>query len=358
MRTGSKVSRHLFKQQDIANEETLDSLFRRAWATHPQRIALADPPDRANFTTGHPLRLSYQQVEDRVRWTAARLVETGIGNHDIVLTQLPNIAEYVILYLAIARIGGVIAPVPLNIETEELNKAAAYTRPKAYIGTVYNGVHLCEAARQELPDFCRILSLSEEKESDIEFLDTSTEWTEQEYKSLIRHMEYTDPQPGDMFSVLYGHGEFHHYSHGDWLHAASLIYISAGLPEDGTLLCPVSLDSTAGIGVYLYNWLMGSARLVLHQSQDAEQFITQIICEHADYALAPPALSSSLASHSGISKSDETSTVAESQPLHSCDISTPSENQVCSLQDITQFLTHQMQEPALKAEQSLLKFHY
>ncbi len=354
MRTGSKVSKHLFKQQDVANEETLDSLFRRAWATHPQRIALADPPDRSSFTTGKPLRLAYEEVEQRVRWTASRLVGTGISNNDIVLTQLPNIAEYIIVYLAVARIGAVISPLPLKLDTEALQSIATHTRPKAYIGTTLHNVNLCNIVRKELPSYCRLLSLTPSVESDISHLDVHTPYTAEERLNLIHHMEYADPQSEDIYSISYKADEFIHQSHSHWLQAASLIYQSAGLPENGTLLCPISLDSMAGVGVYLYNWLLGSARLVLHHTQDANLFVSQARNECADYALATPSLSSSLSAHPDVQQETKAET-----PVNSCEIATPSAEQVGSLSGITAFLTQHLQEnslPATKTEHLRLSY--
>ena len=340
MRTGSKVSKHLFKQQDVASEETLDSLFRRAWATHPQRIALADPPDRNSFTSGTPQRLSYEETEQRVRWTAARLVSSGISNNDIVLTQLPNIAEYVVIYLAIARIGAVISPLPLTLDNEQLKNTVSHTHPKAYIGTVLNGLNLCNTVRSELPSYCRILSLAASEESDISFLDINSAYTPEERLSLINHMEYTDPLSEDLYSISpNAQDEFIHQSHSHWLQAASLIYESADLPENGTLLCPIPLDSMAGVGVYLYNWLLSSARLVLHHSQNASLFIDQVKNEHADYALALPLLTSGLATHPDLL--DES---REQNPAYRCEIATPSAEQVCSLSGITYFLTQQLKD--------------
>jgi len=42
---------------------TLDDLFRRAGVSHPDTLALADPPNRADFTDGASRRLSYAQAD-------------------------------------------------------------------------------------------------------------------------------------------------------------------------------------------------------------------------------------------------------------------------------------------------------
>jgi len=52
---------------------TLDDLFRRAGVRHPDALALADPPNRQNFTNGIPRALSFAQADRAIFAIAARL---------------------------------------------------------------------------------------------------------------------------------------------------------------------------------------------------------------------------------------------------------------------------------------------
>ena len=53
---------------------TLDDLFRRAGVRHPDALALADPPNRQNFTDGIPRALSFAQADRAI--SAIGLSET------------------------------------------------------------------------------------------------------------------------------------------------------------------------------------------------------------------------------------------------------------------------------------------
>ena len=49
--------------------------------------------------------LSWKALEEKVLSTAAGLRARGVGPGDVVAVQLPNIPEFVLSYLAIARLG-------------------------------------------------------------------------------------------------------------------------------------------------------------------------------------------------------------------------------------------------------------
>src|SRR3546814_14343848 len=90
--------------------ETIDSRFRANVARVPDRLALADAPNRADFTDGAPCRLTYAELDRAVDRVAALIRARGAGPGDIVVYQLPNIVESVILLLACARAGAIASP--------------------------------------------------------------------------------------------------------------------------------------------------------------------------------------------------------------------------------------------------------
>jgi cyclohexanecarboxylate-CoA ligase/acyl-CoA synthetase len=71
---------------------------------------IASAPDRL-FVTDGTCSLSYAQVGGQAYRLGAALRELGVGRGDRVVVQLPNWAEFVIAYLALARIGAVTVPV-------------------------------------------------------------------------------------------------------------------------------------------------------------------------------------------------------------------------------------------------------
>lgn len=112
---------------------SLDGLFRANAAARPDAIALVDPANRASFTDGTPLRLSYSAANERVERLSRRLISLGMPAGSVVAVQLPNISEAAISILAIFRAGMVAAPVPTLWRRSDLVAALTSVAPSALI---------------------------------------------------------------------------------------------------------------------------------------------------------------------------------------------------------------------------------
>src|SRR5690606_12629292 len=112
---------------------TLDGLFRANAAARPTAIAISDPSNRASFTDGVALRLSYAEVDARVERLALRLGSFGMPAGSVVAVQLPNISESVIALLAILRAGMIAAPVPTLWRKSDLVASLGELAPRAFI---------------------------------------------------------------------------------------------------------------------------------------------------------------------------------------------------------------------------------
>ena len=84
---------------------TLDALFRRAGVRNAQRVALADPPNRADITGGAPRALTFAQADRAISAFAATLRGLGLYTGAVVGLQLPNTVESVIAFLGTLRAG-------------------------------------------------------------------------------------------------------------------------------------------------------------------------------------------------------------------------------------------------------------
>jgi hypothetical protein len=92
---------------------TLDQLFRGAAARRPDAVALVDAPNRASFTGGRALRLSYAEADRIVSAIAGRLRQMGLPTDAIIGIQLPHTVENVLTILGVLRAGMIAAPLPL-----------------------------------------------------------------------------------------------------------------------------------------------------------------------------------------------------------------------------------------------------
>ena len=95
-------------------DETLSDWLQQAVDEKPETMAIIDQPDRSNITDGPAQRLSYRALNDRVESLAARFFDAGLRADDIVMVQLPNIAELVVTYFALDRLGVIVSPMPVQ----------------------------------------------------------------------------------------------------------------------------------------------------------------------------------------------------------------------------------------------------
>jgi len=78
--------------------------------------------------------ITYGELAAHVDRFASGLIELGVGREDIVVVQLPNWWQFTALALACARIGAVIAPVPVDYRRREVELVLGRTEASVYIG--------------------------------------------------------------------------------------------------------------------------------------------------------------------------------------------------------------------------------
>jgi cyclohexanecarboxylate-CoA ligase len=105
-------------------DETLSSLLARQAAAAPEAPALRD----AEGT------LSYGGLARAVDRAAHELAALGVGQGDVVSVQLPNRREFLIVYLAAARIGAVLSTIHMPYGAREAADLMRAARSKIYVG--------------------------------------------------------------------------------------------------------------------------------------------------------------------------------------------------------------------------------
>jgi len=89
------------------------SLLEEHVSEDPDRVCLVDPANKEQLVGLAPERLTYRELDRAVDATAESLLRMGTQKDDIIIVQLPNCWELAMLYLAIARAGALISPVPV-----------------------------------------------------------------------------------------------------------------------------------------------------------------------------------------------------------------------------------------------------
>ena len=127
--------------------DTLSRWFVRAASETPDATAIA----------GDGQSLSYRELAGRVAALAGGLKTLGLGSGDVVAVQLPNRAEYLVSYLAICAIGGVMTTLYVPCRAAEMETLPAHSGARAFIGLHDMGDF--ELAQTALDLRCRVPSL-------------------------------------------------------------------------------------------------------------------------------------------------------------------------------------------------------
>lgn len=292
MRTTSTERIARLESEGWWGRSTLNELFDEALSRFPGRLALADQPNRAELCDGEPLRLDFAALGRHADAWATVLAGRGIGKGDVVVVQLPNIAEFVVLYLAVARLGAIISPLPVQYGAHELRmvsgavQAAAYVAPSRVKDKPF-GAHAFAPG----VEFPLRLFLGTAPPEGGERLDEAL--AEALCSGRVPARESVDAN--DVYTICWTSGTTGApkgvpRTYNQWLAIAWATYDAAELRDGDVLLNPFPFVNMASIGGFLFNWLRCGATLVLHHPLDLPVFLRQISAEGATFTIAPPAL--------------------------------------------------------------------
>ena len=162
--------------------------------------AAAQTPD-APAIVGDGQRLSYAELAGRVAAFAGGLKALGLGSGDIVAVQLPNRAEYLVSYLAICAIGGVMTTLYVPYRTAEMETLLAHSNARAFVGPDAMGdFKPAQAAldlRERIPSLEHAIVLGDAPDGACSFAETA---------AAAPHDLSDGPVAADPFLLLYTSG--------------------------------------------------------------------------------------------------------------------------------------------------------
>jgi len=278
--------------------ETYVDLFLKNVQSTPERVAVVDPPNRAELTVGAPLRMTYSELKQAVDRLAGGLLEAGIRKDDIVMAQLPNIVELVVIYLAAARIGVIVSPLPVQYRTHELKMVMRLTEPKTFITTTnfggFNYVEMVQGLRSEFSSVKTVIALGQDLPEGVLSLEALMT-TPRDANPLQHYLEQTEISANDATTICWTSGTETEpkgvpRSHNHWITIAYASVDGCELERGCNLLNPFPLVNMAAIGGMLVPWLLTGGKLVLHHPLSLPVFLGQIKAEKISYTVVPPAL--------------------------------------------------------------------
>jgi len=103
--------------------DTLPGWLSKRAQEMPDRVAVSSPAGD----------LRYAELRACAERFAEGLHALGIGRGDVVAVQLPNVAEFLVTYLAIARIGAVMSTVHMPYRAAEIGSLLSHARARAFV---------------------------------------------------------------------------------------------------------------------------------------------------------------------------------------------------------------------------------
>jgi acyl-CoA synthetase (AMP-forming)/AMP-acid ligase II len=104
------------------------------WDTIPEMVlSAADRFGDAEAVVDGPLRLTFNEIAERIRCAAGAFAELGIEKGERVAVWAPNSAEWIIAAFGLLTAGGVLVPVNTRFKTEEAGDVIARSGAKAVL---------------------------------------------------------------------------------------------------------------------------------------------------------------------------------------------------------------------------------
>lgn len=300
--------------QTASGTPSMSDLVAAGAASSPDRTALIDAPNRADFFAGDPRRLTWAELDATVSDLAAQFEDLGVGAGSSVAIQLPNVVELVASLLACSRLGAIAVPFPIQHRGHELRFGFAAAQPKLFV----------TAARPDRP-LDTALDVADEFDAE--------DWGPISVASVTptdaapHHLQLLDPMvsgqvPTTRYAAAPDATATICWTSGTtgtpkgvprtvamW-HASSSFQVSQlGLDQDDRMLCPFPVVNMAGIGGMLMPWLATGSMLALHQPLELGVFLGQIQSESITYTVAPPALLNMLLANPGLLDSVDISSI-------------------------------------------------
>ncbi|MEM7347642.1 MAG: class I adenylate-forming enzyme family protein, partial [Chloroflexota bacterium] len=115
----------------------------------------ASSPDHPAIRLGDTV-ITYREFHEKVQQLAGTLQSFGIEAGDVVAIQLPNIPEFLISYVAICSLGGVMSTIHMPYQAAEIKNLLQHNRARAVI---------CLSTFKEYPTAQEMLKLKDELET-------------------------------------------------------------------------------------------------------------------------------------------------------------------------------------------------
>ena len=285
------------------NDDMIDAALRERVAVHGDIPAIVDPLNRDALMDGPVRSLTWPELDEQVSRLAQVLLDDGITAGDVVGIQLPNTVEIAVAFLAIVRIGAIVAPFPVQYRAYELTHLSHIAQVKLFItaGRIGRRQAAAEIAglREQIPSLRTVAAFgASEVSGAVVELDERIA-AGGDLRGLDRYLASWSPDPNDCVTICWTSGTEStpkgvQRTHYDWMAMCTSTVEGPDLTADDVLLNPFPMVNMAGINGMFLPWLKVGGLLVQHHPFDLATFLRQISQHRATYTVAPPALLTAL----------------------------------------------------------------
>lgn len=296
MQTTSPEKIAQYRQRGWWTDTRIPDLFDAAVRSNPSGLAVVDAPNREQLTGMPALRLSFAELDQLVAGFVLQFNDLGWQRDQILITQLPNIAEYIAVYIAALKLGIILSPTPMQYRHRELQQILQLTGARGFLTVAnFKGSDPTQDARvASQGGELQVMVLGEatsagtiglrDRRADQQQLQRAQQLAQAANVSAddIATICWTSGTEGLPKGVPRSHNHWYAISHGH--------FEGAGIRRGDVLLNPFPLINMAALGGCFMSWLHCAGTLILHHPFDPPVYLQQIARERPSYAIAPPAV--------------------------------------------------------------------
>ncbi|MFC6065307.1 AMP-binding protein [Streptomyces ochraceiscleroticus] len=272
-----------YRERGAWRDRPLGGYLTRAAAVWPDALAVVDG-DR---------RLTFADVDRQATALAAALHARGIGQDDVVSFQLPNIAEAVVLFQAVLKVGAVANPIVPIYRGHELRFILGQAQTNiAFVPGDHRGFdypELYRRLRTELPGLRDVVVVGGGSGAE-----GTTSWDEfltlagPDPAATVRALP--DPDPDQVCLLLYTSGTTAApkgalHSHNTLGFENASLVQQFGLNERDVIFNPSPVTHVTGVNCALILPFLLGAPVVLHDRWDPKTALRQITHERASFMI-------------------------------------------------------------------------
>jgi 2,3-dihydroxybenzoate-AMP ligase len=267
---------------------TLGEALQRSFAANAERLAIVDGERR----------LTYRELGRLTDRLALHFAERGIARGACVVFQLPNVAEFVVAYVACLRVGAIpLTCLPAHRHAEigylaRFTDAAAWLIPSDFRG--FDHVAMAEELRGSVPALRHIFVAGERAGTGMTRL---ADLLDDPIEARVGPGALAElrPEPSDVAVFQLSGGttglpKVIPRTHDDYLYNSLVFAAATGFDRDGVILLSVPIAHNFPLACPgLQGALLLGARTILAPSPDAETVLALVEREGATWIPAVPA---------------------------------------------------------------------